>query len=212
MRIKLSDVQAPQTGRQIGQFIRPGINELKITDIVLKKSSNNDSYSPIFVCETHPIEAEGWVGVDGARGQIGKISANQGYYIKNEDSLRKFLGFIKDVGTALDKADELDAIEFETLPELIDKLRPVFVSDTFARYFVCAEEYPKQNGKPGLKLSFPNRQGVEGVNVTPSTLPVFDGNNRYHYKTMTVATHTNPVAFSGFTSTKPTLAEDGLPF
>ncbi len=207
MSIKLSEIEVPKTGK-VGQFIRPGVNELKIVDILLKESRNNDSYSPIFVCETKPIEAPNWTGLNGAAGQIGKISANQGYYIRNEDGLRKFLGFVKEVAAALNKTEEINKIEFDNLSDLIPKLKPLFCDGTYARYLVSAEEYLKTGGGKGLKLSFANRNSVESISAEPSSLPKYNPNDKFHYKALpNVALNTTPI-----TAPKKSINTDDLPF
>lgn len=180
MMIKLNDVEL-KTGK-VGQFIRPGVNELTIKDVQLKQSQNNQSYSPIFLCETRPITVPGWTGFENAAGQIGKIAANRGYYIKTDEHLRTFLSFVMSIANALGKTEEAAAIEAEDLPELITLIKPLFCDGQYARYFVCGEEYVKQGGKKGLKLSFPNINGVESLTTTPSTLPVYNESNKNHYK------------------------------
>lgn len=168
-----------------GKFIRPGVQVLILKDIYLEKSQNTGNERPVFFMETLPITDEDWEGHEGAKGQIGKVAGNFGYYLKNDDQKVEFAGFLKSILKAVDKYDTFVAEsnrDFEKISDLIDAVKPYLV-DSQARYFVAGEQYHKLNNTGiGLKLKFPTNRSVEAINAEVSKLPTFDESNPKHLK------------------------------
>jgi len=168
-----------------GKFIRPGVQDLILKDIHLEKSQNTGNERPVFLMETLPITEEGWEGFEGAKGQIGKVAGNFGYYLKNDDQKVEFAGFLKSILKACGTYDEFiekSSQDFEEIGELIEAIKP-YVVGKIARYFVAGEQYHKlDNSGVGLRLKFPTRRAVESSNEEVSKLPTFDETNPNHFK------------------------------
>jgi hypothetical protein len=172
--------------RKKGKFIRPGSGlVLKVNDIILEKSQNHEFRKPVLMMETEPITEEGWEGEAGAKGQIGKIAANGGYYLKTPENQKEFVVFLRDIARALGKLEQCSTIEADTLEDFIEKVKPIICDGTYGRYFVRGQEYPKPNSNIGfgIKLLFPKFKFVESMEVEAkdTKLEKFDKANKWHY-------------------------------
>lgn len=168
-----------------GKFIRPGIQNLYLRDIQLQTSPNTGNYRPVFSMETEPIIEEGWEGFENNKGQIGNISGNFGYYLKDDLQQKEFVGnlvsILKAVGSYEDFMSEHGAKDFNELPLAVEAVKPYLVGK-LGRYFVAAEQYQKLDGSGvGLKLKFPNRFFVESIE-SESKFKKFDENDPKHFK------------------------------
>lgn len=188
MAFNFEKVQDQKLEVRKGKFIRPGIQNLILNDITLEESKNTGNLRPVFLMETEPIEDKGWEGFEGAVGQIGKVSGNFGFYLKNKDQQDEFVSFLKSVmmatGTWEAFAEKEGHKDFDGLRDAVEAVKPYLVG-TKARYLVCAEQYHKldQSGI-GLKLKFPTRKAVESLDVLleNSKLPKYDETNPNHFK------------------------------
>lgn len=196
-------VQEQKLGTRKGKFIRPGVQSLTLRNITLEESRNTHNVRPVFYMETEPITDAGFEPHEDsvAGGQIGKVSGNSGYYLKDEAQQADFISVLKSIMASVGTLDEFMSQsnqDFDTLTEALEAVKPYVVGKT-ARYFVQGEQYSKLDGSGvGLKLKFPTRGVVESLTVTleESKLPKFDENNPVHFKKMT----------------KPTEPVDDLPF
>lgn len=214
MSFNFRGVKEP-TERATSQFLSPGSGlVLKINNIELKMSQNNNTPLPVFHVESEPITDPNFKGQDGAKGQVGRISANGGYYLKDDNQQQQFMGALKSIARALNKTDELEAIDAQSFAELISKAAAV-LRGGYARYFVAGVEFPKPQGKYGVKLVFPSRNFVESVAIDETTLPKFDRNNKKHYLAVPKDTTGNFGVTAGSTINSkpaPTQSPDDLPF
>lgn len=214
MSFNFRDVKEP-VNRGVSQFLSPGSGlVLKINNIELKFSRNNGSPLPVFHVETEPINDPSFKGQDGAKGQVGRVSANGGWYLKSDDQQQQFLGGLRAVARALNKLDELEAIDAQTFEDLVQKSVAI-LRGGYARYFVGGIEFPKPDGKYGVKLVFPSRNFVESVAipVKESGLPKFNRADPKHY--VAVPKTDNFGATPGATlesKPEPTKSPDDLPF
>jgi hypothetical protein len=203
--------------RKKGMFIRPGSGlVVKVNDIILEKSVNHEFRKPVLFMESEPITEEGWVGHEGAVGQIGKIAANGGFYLKTEAQQQEFVAFLKEIVTALGKEEECATIEASTLEEFVSKVKAILANAGYARYFVRGVEYAKSaapNGK-GLKLLFPNRRFVESLSTASadSKLAKFDYKNKWHYDRLPQVESQATYGELGAPAITSTETVDDLPF
>lgn len=187
------------------KFIRPGVQTLILKDITLQVSANTQNERPVFNMETEPVTEEGFEPHEDASygGQIGNIAGNFGYYLKNDSQKLEFVGNLRDImkaaGTYNDFMEKHGKIDFSSLQEVIDAVKP-YVVGTKANYFVAGEQYQKLNNTGvGLKLKFPSRKLVETLG-TESKFPKFDETNPNHFKKLQKTTNV------------PAVAPDDLPF
>lgn len=168
-------------------FIRPGVQTLILKDIFLQVSPNTANERPVFSMETEPITDEEFVPHQDAKygGQIGNVSGNFGYYLKNENQKLEFIGNLRDimraVGTYDDFMNQHGKVTFGSLDQVIEVAKP-FLVGTKARYFVAGEQYQKLDKTGiGLKLKFPSRKLVESLD-SETKFPKFDETNSSHFK------------------------------
>lgn len=208
MSFNFDKVQGQQLEPKKGKFIRPGVQTLILKDITLEESQNTGNLRPVFFMETEPITDKGWEGFEGAKGQIGKVSGNFGFYLKDKAQQDDFIAFLKSIMIAVGSWDKFAENEgqkdFDGLKEAVNAVKP-YLTGTSARYLVCAEQYHKlDNSGVGLKLKFPTRKAVESLNtpLEDSKLPKYDETNPSHFKRIQN------------TERKPQTANDnlGLPF
>lgn len=195
-------------------FLSPGSGlVLKINNLELIQSQNSGNPRPVFHMESEPITDPDFKPVDGATGRVGKVSGNGGYYLNNDNQRSEFLGFLKAIARAIDKTEELEAIEATSFEDLVEKSKRVLCGH-YARYFVAGTEFSKPEGRWGVKLTFPNKRAVESVNQDPTTLEAFDFKNPKHYKAIPKEEKGDNLGVAqGSTYTpKTTSTKDDLPF
>lgn len=166
----------------VSSFINYGTGQvLRINEIELKVSKNTGSPKAVLHMETKPIEDPTFKPIDGAKGQVGRVSC--GVYMKEESAKQEFLRKMKLVAFALDLKDEIDQVSGKSFPEVVDKMAAVICGpNKWARYTILAEEYLKADGKVGLTNMLPRYNFVESLDVENSTLTKFDKDNKFHYK------------------------------
>lgn len=187
MDFNFKSVKEP-TDRKLSPYLSPGSGQvLKINDIVLTCSQNTKNPRPVFYMESEPINDAEFKGIDGARGRVGKVSGNGGYYLNNDNQKTEFLGFLKAIANAVGQSAELQAVEATSFEELVEQAKKVLCGH-YARYFVAGTEFSKPDNRYGVKLIFLSRKAVESVDTDPSGLDIFDWNNPKHYKKIPKAT------------------------
>lgn len=156
---------------------------LRINDIELKVSQNTGSPKAIFHMEGKPIDEEGFTPVEGAKGKVGKIAC--GIYMKTDDQKKDFLKKLKSVAIALDLESEINEVSGDSFEEVVDGCKDVICGvNKWARYTIFGEQYPKQDGRIGIKLALPRYNFVESIDTTEDTskLVKFDISNPMHFK------------------------------
>jgi hypothetical protein len=164
-------------------YISYGSNQiLKINDIELKVSANTGSPKAILHMETKPITDSDFTPIEGHKGKVGKIAI--GIYMKTEDQKKDFLKKLKTISIALGLEDEVNQVTGNSFEEVVDNVKSVICGNKWARYTIFAEQYPKADGKLGIKLLLPRYNFVESIDVDPevSKLVKFDENNNFHFK------------------------------
>ena len=81
----------------VSKYLHHGIVVAKINSIVVEKARSTESRRIVFNLEGKPIEDKSFEGVDGAKGQIGKMSTN---YMNSDKS---YQDFIRQIGVIADK-------------------------------------------------------------------------------------------------------------
>ncbi len=165
-------------------YITYGSNQvLRINDIELKVSQNTGSPKAIFHMEGKAITDSDFTPVDGAKGKVGKIAC--GIYMKTDDQKKDFLKKLKSVAIALDLESEINAVNGDSFEEVVDGCKNVICgANKWARYTIFGEQYPKQDGRLGIKLALPRYNFVESLDVDAesSKLVKFDISNPMHFK------------------------------
>jgi len=155
---------------------------LKINDIELKISANTGSPKAILHMETKPINDPNFTPIEGHKGRVGKIGI--GVYMKTEDQKKDFLKKLKTISIALGVEDEVNQVTGNSFDEVVDNVKSIITGNKWARYTIFAEQYPKADGKLGIKLLLPRYNFVESIDVETenSKLIKFDENNNFHFK------------------------------
>lgn len=153
---------------------------LKINDIELKVSTNTGSPRAILHMETKPVTDPDFTPIEGHKGRVGKIGI--GVYMKTEDQKKDFLKKLKTISIALGVEDEVNQVSGNTFEEVVDNVKSIISGNKWARYTIFAEQYPKADGKIGIKLLLPRYNFVESLDTENSRLIKFDENNNFHFK------------------------------
>ena len=136
--------------------------------------------------ETKPVTEPGFKPVDGAKGRVGKVSV--GVYMTKEEDRRELIKKLKIMARAIGVEDEFNEISGDSFEDVISEIEKVLArKNNWAKYTIFAEEYPKVDGKIGIKLLLPRFNFCESEDTpeSESKLTKFDKNNQYHYKKAT---------------------------
>ncbi len=162
--------------KYISKYITYGIQELKINDITIKVAGTG-SKQVIFHVEGLPIKEDGFEGVDGANGPVGRITT---MYMKPEKESEIAMTFGK-IADSLGLRDKLDAIDVNTLEEYVETTCKL-LKGKYANFVVADEQYwDEKNSKVRSSFRFPRYDFVEKKGTNPSKLK-FDKSNSYHFK------------------------------
>lgn len=184
------------------KYITYGIQVLKINKMDIKVASTG-SKQVVFSVEGSPIKEDGFEGIDGAKGAVGRITT---MYMKPEQEKDLIMIFGK-IADAMDVRDKLDAVTSTTLEDYVEKVSKV-IAGKFANFVVATEQYwDVTAGKAKNSFRFPKFDFVEKIGVTPSRLK-FDKANTYHFKEAIVPSNIGTA--SSATAVKQ--ADDDLPF
>ncbi len=164
-------------------YISYGSNQiLKINDIELKVSANTGSPKAILHMESKPVNDETFTPIEGHKGKVGKIAI--GVYMKTEDQKKDFLKKLKVISAALGVEQEVNEVSGNSFEEVVDNVKNIISGNKWAKYTIFAEQYPKLDGKLGIKLLLPRYNFVESLDTDSesSKLVQFDENNVIHFK------------------------------
>jgi hypothetical protein len=159
----------------VGKYITCGVQELRINKIEIKVAATGTKQL-VFNTEGKECTQLGFEGVDGAKGPIGKIST---FYMKPEQEQEVTTIFAR-IADAVGTREQLNAVKAATLEEYVEAANKI-LTNKFANFAVGGEEYSKDGGRVGVKLSFPKFNFVEKIGTTPSTVK-YDPTNKFHYK------------------------------
>lgn len=179
------DSEKPQENNQSPYMTYGGPQVLKINDIELKFSQSTNAPKAILHMETKPLNDPSFTPIQGASGKVGKVAC--GVYMNSDILKKEFLQKMKTIAAAVGVEDEINKIKSENFEEVVQRITNV-IKNKFARYTIVASEYPKSDAKVGITLSLPKFKFVESLDTDPSTLVVFDKENKYHYKKMVPGT------------------------
>lgn len=164
-----------------------GINELMINNITFREAKTGSLQMEVQM-ETAPVTEEGFVPLDGHKGQVGTVRGSwvtqgEAGEAQAAQEFAKLIEICKACGlTAEDYSGDFDTIQ-DFVTHIIPKLK-----GKMARYKVCAELYPKYKDDgslsnfPGEELKFPyfKNQLVESITVPMSKTKLrFDENSEY---------------------------------
>jgi hypothetical protein len=164
-------------------YINFGTGEYKINSFEIQTASTG-SIRIRMNMETRPVTTQGFEGVEGALGKVGRVNLTS-YMNPNKDSYKKAINIfqrkISEIADALGVRDEVNAIEASSVEEYINKVSPLLVNK-YTNWLLAAEEY--------LTTDKEGEEVVRTFLLTPmfgfvssdATKLVFDKNNAYHYK------------------------------
>lgn len=138
-------VRNPESG-SVRPYLSYGINHAKINKIEVQKAARSESRRVVFYLEGDPVSDETFVGVEGAKGPVGRMSSN---YMSTDKHYKDFLSQISVIADKMGVRAVVDAIEDSTIEGYLAKVSP-FICGKFVWWNIGAEEY--QKGKFNLRL------------------------------------------------------------
>lgn len=194
MNYNLSEIDGESSKRAESPYLGYGSNQvLKINSIELIVSQNTGSPKAIFHMESKPVTTPGFTPVEGAKGKVGKVAC--GVYMKEDRAKKEFLEKLKRIADTLGLKDEVNEIKGESFEGVVDEVGKL-IAGKYARYTILAEEYAKEGGKVGIKLTLPRFNFVDILDSDGSGLEQFDKNNPWHYKKIPDSPVDNKETFS----------------
>ena len=130
----------------VSKYLNYGIVIAKINGIAVEKARSTDSKRIVFSLEGAPVDDKSFVGVDGAKGPVGKMSTN---YMNSDKSYQDFMRQIGVIADKLGLRPQIDSISGSTIEEYIGKVAQLFVGKPLC-WNIGGEEYTE--GKFALKL------------------------------------------------------------
>lgn len=177
-------------GNTISPYITYGVGEYKINSFEIKTASTG-AMKVMMNMESKPFNDPSFTPAEEATvgGKIGTVSLTS-YMNPNNASFTTgidiFQQKVKQIATALDVSDEVDAVEAPSLEEYVKLISPT-LTNKYAFFCISAEEYmgSDREGNPKVKftLNIPRYQFVSASDTL-----TFDKSKTYHYKKLT----TNP--------------------
>lgn len=200
--VETANSQGP---KKVSQYIGYGIKEVKITGAEIKEASTGTP-KIIYKVETVPVTAEGWVGVDGATGQIGSVQtgwAKAGSQ-QEKEVFGQLITFCRKAGIDTTKFPSFNDGE---LQKALDHIIPL-LNGKFVRVKLVAKYYngKDKDGNPKEKytLQFARYAFAEETSVPmKETTLRFDENSKYDIDKSELVTAD---------ATQPAATGDGLPF
>lgn len=173
--------------------ITVGNQKVKINSITFDQTPyDRESYNVVLHVESEPIdgEFEGFLvdsnNPNGPRykGQVGRIRLTpypfkdatlpSGREIKRDTEVLKSMIYLSEV---LDKRDELDSIEADTIEEFMVSANKVLSGDTYVNVCVGGREWENKEGYVNYDLFLPRNSkdgvAIEAINVSNSKLYSF---------------------------------------
>lgn len=136
----------------LNKFINVGLKKVKINNIeAYEAKSGNFQFK--FSVETEPINTEGFVPLEGFKGQVGTIKT---VYCSNPDMEAQVGTMIANLADETDTREQVNALSQDlSYPEYAQKLTEL-VKDKYVWVCVNGKEFVNQNtGKRGTELNFP---------------------------------------------------------
>lgn len=172
------------TATKKSKYISPGNVNAMIKEVIIKTAASGSKQLTL-IMETPPVTEAGFEPEEGCKGQIGKV-AFPGVFIKmdNDKAKEEFNKALACIAEELDVRNELDKISAENFEDYIEKIKPLIVNK-FAWWAVSGEEYPKQDGKFGVKLSLRRLSTYSKfVSKQESELGTWDKSKGWNYKAL----------------------------
>lgn len=192
--------------KKVSQYIGYGIKELKITGAEIRTAATGTP-KIVYKVESVPVKQEGFVGVDGADGQVGQVQTG---WLKpgskqEQEAFGQLITFVKKAGVDISGAPILNDGE---LQKALDYYLPL-IKGKFVRVKLVAKFYngKDKDGNPKEKynLSFARFQFAEEMSIPmDKTTLRFDENSKYDID----KTELSEVAAAEVTPP----STDGLPF
>lgn len=188
----LSTKNISAEGSRYSKTLVPGSQSVKVGAISLAKGYDVDSLKLIYDLEG-PDMGEDFEGFlvnfedkDGPRhkGQIGRVKASQYDYkdgtTKGGKPVKRDQGILQSLlvlAKALNKEEELNALEADTIEDFVDGANRVLVGDTYINMVIAGKTYEK-GGYTKYELFIPygrdGKYAMEAMGVKDSKLMEFD--------------------------------------
>jgi len=151
----------------VSKYLNYGIVIAKINGIAVEKARSTDSKRIVFSLEGKPVDDGSFIGVDGAKGPIGKMSTN---YMNSDKSYQDFMRQIGVIADKLGLRAQIDTVSGSTIEEYIAKVSQLFVGKPLC-WNIGGEEYTE--GKFALKLQ--RYSFVKSLSEVDATSLTYDG-------------------------------------
>lgn len=166
--------------RKMSPYLQYGVQNLRINAIEVK-TAKTGSKQCIFSMESRPVTVEGFEGVDGAQGQVGKVNFPQ-FWLKpdNADAMSSFFEQVALIGDKLGVRAQIDAVDYQDFDSYIAAITPI-IKNRYAWWKLVVEEYEREGKDPGKKLAIP-RWGFIANEMEGESHLKFDKSKSYDYK------------------------------
>lgn len=193
--------------RKPSSYIGYGIKEVMITGAELKFASTGTP-KIVYQIESTPVTVDGFVGVNGANGQIGSVHTGwlKAGSAQEQEAFSQLITFCKKAGVDISNAPTFNDGE---LQKALDYFLPL-LKGKFARVKLVAKYYKGKdkdgNPKDKYTLAFARYQFAEEISIPiKETKLRFDENSKYDIDKSELATETADTPTD-------TSSEDDLPF
>ena len=204
----------------IKPVIGPGNQVIKINSISFDVTPYDaDAYNIVLHVETEPVKGEfqGFLKdmnkPDGARyeGQVGRVRFSpypykdatlpSGREIQRDNEVLKSMVYLSEV---LDKREELDKIEANTIEEFMSQCNTLFSNSVYFNACLGAREWENKEGYINNDLFLPrmSKDGIplEALNKDNSRLLTFDSNNTNHLRKLEKKENVSTTSFEPATA------------
>lgn len=167
--------------KKVSPYLGYGIKEIKITGAEIKTASTGTP-KIVYKVESMPVIAEGWVGVDGATGQVGQVQSGwlKAGSKQEQEGFGQLITFCKKAGVDISGAPVFNDGDLQKalgyfLPLLVGKFVRVKL---VAKYYMGKDK--EGNPKEKYTLSFARYQFAEEVSIPMKETKLrFDENSKY---------------------------------
>jgi hypothetical protein len=183
-------------GSSTSKYFSYGVNKAKIVDLKLVKSPSSPNQKLEVWLEGEPVTEKGFVGVDGARGKVGKLVT---YWLREDKHYQDLLRQIGIIADKLGVRKEIDEISVNSVSEFgqyLQNIKP-YLCGKYLWWVIGADYYSETRYKLLLvKFNFVKSPSEvdESSLVVERGIPVqinltsggpalfFNKDNRYHFR------------------------------
>lgn len=162
----------------ISSYITYGTGEYKINSFEIQEASTG-AVRVRMNLESKPINDPSFSGVDGALGQVGRVSLTS-YINPTSPSYKKsidiFVRKISEIADAVNVREAVDSIEADSVANYIAKVSPLLCGK-FAHWCIATEQYMVDDSVRNSLLT-----PLYGFVSSDPNKVSFDKSNSYHFK------------------------------